>query len=131
MSIEVKGIILGLAAALGLLGAAFGLSPLFQPDTGPDANKEGRASTISVAPTVTAAGDAGRGRILFDHNCAHCHGEDARGDEGPNLYNLAKSDARITAIIKGGIKGEMPTFAKKFSDEDVQALIAYLRTLKD
>ena len=129
MSIEVKGIILGLAAALGLLGAAFGLSPLFQPGTG--ANKEVRAKTISVAPTVTAAGDAGRGRILFDHNCAHCHGEDARGDEGPNLYNLAKSDARITAIIKGGIKGEMPTFAKKFRDEDVQALIAYLRTLKD
>jgi mono/diheme cytochrome c family protein len=129
MSIEVKGIILGLAAALGLLGAAFGLSPLFQPGTG--ANKEVRAKTISVAPTVTAAGDADRGRILFDHNCAHCHGEDARGDEGPNLYNLAKSDARITAIIKGGIKGEMPTFAKKFSDEDVQALIAYLRTLKD
>jgi len=129
MSIEVKGIILGLAAALGLLGAAFGLSPLFQPGTG--ANKEVRAKTISVAPTVTAAGDGDRGRILFDHNCAHCHGEDARGDEGPNLYNLAKSDARITAIIKGGIKGEMPTFAKKFSDEDVQALIAYLRTLKD
>jgi mono/diheme cytochrome c family protein len=129
MSIEVKGIILGLAAALGLLGAAFGLSPLFQPGTG--ANKEVRAKTISVAPTVTASGDAGRGQILFDHNCAHCHGADARGDEGPNLYNLAKSDARITAIIKGGIKGEMPTFAKKFSDEDVQALIAYLRTLKD
>ncbi len=72
-----------------------------------------------------------RGYRLFDHNCAPCHGEDARGDEGPDLHGLRKSDARLTSIIKGGIKGEMPAFAKKFSDSDVQALIAYLRTLKD
>jgi len=45
--------------------------------------------------------------------------------------DLAKSDARITTIIKVGIKGEMPAFAKKFTDSDVQALIAYLRTLND
>ena len=44
---------------------------------------------------------------------------------------LTKSDARIATIIKGGIKGEMPSFAKKFTDSDVQALIAYLRTLED
>jgi mono/diheme cytochrome c family protein len=67
----------------------------------------------------------------FDHSCAPCHGDDARGDEGPNLYDLAKSDARIATIIKNGVKGEMPSFAKKFSDADVQSLIAYLRTLKD
>jgi len=47
------------------------------------------------------------------------------------LYDLAKSDARIATIIKNGVKGEMPSFAKKFGDADVQSLIAYLRTLKD
>ena len=71
------------------------------------------------------------GYRLFDHNCAHCHGEDARGDEGPDLHGLAKSDKRIEKIIKEGIKGEMPAFGKKFSDPDVQALIAFLRTLKN
>jgi mono/diheme cytochrome c family protein len=70
------------------------------------------------------------GYRLFDHNCAHCHGDDARGDEGPDLHDLRKSDARIEKIIKNGIKGEMPSFGKKFSDADVQALIAWLRTLK-
>jgi len=131
MSIEVKGLFVGLAAAVGLLGITFGLSPLFQPNKAAGASREQQAKSVSVTSTNILQGDAKRGYSLFDHNCAHCHGDDARGDEGPGLYNLAKSDARITTIIKGGVKGEMPSFAKKFSDADVQALTAYLRTLKD
>jgi mono/diheme cytochrome c family protein len=131
MSIEVKGLLLGLAASLGLLGVTFGLSPLFQPKKAADANQERHASAVSVTPTAVLAGDPKRGYSLFDHSCAQCHGDDARGDEGPSLYNLAKSDARITTILKRGVKGEMPSFAKKFNDADIQALIAYLRTLKD
>ncbi len=72
-----------------------------------------------------------KGYALFDHNCAPCHGDDARGDEGPDLHNLARSDARITKIVKEGIKGEMPAFAKKFTDSDIQSLISFLRTLND
>jgi mono/diheme cytochrome c family protein len=72
-----------------------------------------------------------QGYKLFDHYCAQCHGDDARGDEGPNLHDLQKSDARLDTIIKGGVKGEMPAFAKKFTDSNVRDLIAYLRTLKD
>jgi mono/diheme cytochrome c family protein len=131
MSIEVKGLVLGLAAALGLLGVTFGLSPLLQSNKAADANRQPQANAASVTSTDVPQGDAKRGHSLFDHSCTPCHGDDARGDEGPNLHNLAKSDARITTIIKGGVKGEMPSFAKKFSDADVQALIAYLRTLKD
>ena len=55
-------------------------------------------------------------------NCAHCHGDDARGDEGPDLHGVTKSDARIASFIKNGIKGEMPKFGAKLSDADVQAL---------
>jgi mono/diheme cytochrome c family protein len=71
------------------------------------------------------------GHRLFDHNCAHCHGEDARGDEGPDLHGLKKSDERLHKLIMNGIKGEMPAFGKKFKDADVEALIAFLRTLKE
>ena len=39
--------------------------------------------------------DATQGRHLFLMNCAHCHGDDAHGDEGPDLHNLHKSDVRI------------------------------------
>jgi Cytochrome c, mono- and diheme variants len=50
-------------------------------------------------------------------NCAHCHGDDARGDEGPDLHNLHRSDARIHEVITAGIKGEMPSFGKKLGDQ--------------
>ena len=131
MSIEIKGLLLGITVSLGLLGVTFGLSPIFQPKKAPVAKEERQANAASVSSTHVLEGDAKRGYSLFDHSCAPCHGDDARGDEGPSLYNLAKSDARIATIIKGGVKGEMPSFAKKFSDADVQALTAYLRTLKD
>lgn len=131
MSIEIKGLLLGITVSLGLLGVTFGLSPLFQPKKATVAHEEHQANAASVTSTRVLEGEAKRGYSLFDHSCAPCHGDDARGDEGPSLYDLAKSDARITTIIKGGVKGEMPSFAKKFSDADIQALIAYLRTLKD
>jgi cytochrome c oxidase cbb3-type subunit 3 len=71
------------------------------------------------------------GARLFALNCAHCHGADATGDEGPDLHGVRKSDAKITSYIKNGIKGEMPKFGQKLSDADVQALIAYIRSLKE
>jgi mono/diheme cytochrome c family protein len=88
------------------------------------------ATTTQAAmkpPEVMA--DAAQGRHLFLMNCAHCHGDDARGDEGPDLHNLHRSDVRIHEVITDGIKGEMPSFGKKLRDPDVQQLIAYIRTL--
>ena len=79
---------------------------------------------------IELTGEAEQGRHLFLMNCAHCHGDDARGDEGPDLHNLNKSDQRIHQVITSGIKGEMPSFAKKLGDPEVHQLTAYLRTLK-
>ncbi len=129
MSLEAKAGLLGLAAALVLLGVTFGLSPLLQRATAA-ASKEQSINIASAAASPALEGETKRGHRLFDRNCAHCHGEDARGDEGPILYDLKKSDARITSIIKEGIKGEMPKFGAKFNEADIQALIAYLRTLQ-
>jgi mono/diheme cytochrome c family protein len=97
---------------------------------------ESPISIRSFATTTQAAvespklnADAQQGRHLFLMNCAHCHGDDARGDEGPDLHDLHRSDARIHDVITAGIKGEMPSFGKKLGDPDVRQLIAYLRTL--
>jgi mono/diheme cytochrome c family protein len=131
MSIELKAAVLGLAGSLGVLGVTFGLSPLLQPAKGAASNREAQTSPVPIKTETALAGESKEGYRLFDLNCAHCHGDDARGDEGPDLHGLHKSDARLTTIIKGGIKGEMPAFAKKFNDANVQALIAFLRTLKE
>ena len=84
----------------------------------------------AAARSSELAADAEQGRHLFLMNCAHCHGDDARGDEGPDLHDLHRSDTRIHQVIVAGIKGEMPSFGKKLGDPDVRQLIAYLRTLR-
>jgi len=78
------------------------------------------------APEAIAAGGK-----LFLNSCAHCHGADARGDEGPDLHDLQMSDHHIINVIKTGFKGEMPSFAKKHSDAEIAKLLAYLRSLKN
>jgi mono/diheme cytochrome c family protein len=106
------------------LAATFGFAMLMQ-----------RASFLQTTQATTApvelTGDAAHGKHLFLMNCAHCHADDAHGDEGPDLYNLHKSDARIHQIVTGGIKGEMPSFAKKLNDQDIIAITAFLRTLRN
>ena len=131
MRIEVKGMILGLATSASVLAATFGLAPVLQSTTAADSKREPQTNTNPVK--AASASDSGTepGHRLFDRNCAHCHGDDARGDEGPSLHNLALSDARIAKRIREGIKGEMPRFGSKLNDADIQALIAYLRSLKD
>ena len=43
---------------------------------------------------------------------------------------LRQTNARIAATIKKGVKGEMPTFAKKYDDKQIASLVSYLRTLR-
>lgn len=70
-----------------------------------------------------------KGRALFLDSCAHCHGADARGDEGPDLHNVETSDRYIANLITHGIPHEMPSFAKKHGRDDIGALTAYIRSL--
>jgi mono/diheme cytochrome c family protein len=70
------------------------------------------------------------GQQLFLKNCAHCHGADAHGDDGPDLHNLDWTDEGIATRIRNGKKGQMTAFAGKFSADDIRTVIAYLRTLK-
>ena len=93
-------------------------------------NTSSLAAAIAVPRPANDSKQIAAGRHLFLMNCAHCHGDDATGDEGPDLHGLHKTDARLNAIIRNGIKGEMPRFEKKFNEEDVAALIAYLKSLR-
>jgi mono/diheme cytochrome c family protein len=71
------------------------------------------------------------GKTLFLHNCAHCHGIDARGDEGPDLHDVQVSDRYISTTILRGVPHEMPAFGKKLSATDVTALVAFVRSLEN
>jgi mono/diheme cytochrome c family protein len=81
-----------------------------------------------VTPTSPAL--VAQGRKLFLGSCAHCHGADASGDEGPDLHDLQVSDRYIAHMIRFGEPHEMPSFAKKHGPADLTALTAYLRSLQ-
>src|SRR6266487_483699 len=70
MQIEVKGTLFGLAAALGLLGVAFGLSPLLRPESAADAQKHQPTNTTPTRAEARLQGQPKEGCRLFDHNCA-------------------------------------------------------------
>lgn len=89
------------------------------------------ASVVPALPDLTTSPEAvHQGEEFFALSCSHCHGDDAHGDEGPDLHNLAISNARIAATIQKGIKGEMPPFSKKYDAQQTAALVAYLRSLR-
>lgn len=127
-SIAAIGLWAGVVVSGLIVGAVLGFARFMQTTQ--------RSPTPMVAMAVKQTFDtaqqplAAQGAKLFSFNCAHCHGIDATGDEGPDLHGLTKSDSRLKSIILNGVKGEMPAFNKKFKDEDAQALVAYLRTLK-
>ena len=73
--------------------------------------------TTPTSPQLVASG-----RKLFLESCAHCHGADASGDEGPDLHGVEVSDRYIDNIITRGIPHEMPSFAKKLGHSEISAL---------
>jgi mono/diheme cytochrome c family protein len=88
----------------------------------------GRPATANPGsgPATTTVSN---GRALFLKNCAHCHGADARGDEGPDLHNLDWTDEQIVTRVRNGKKGQMTAFAGKFSPDQISDVVAYLRSL--
>jgi len=75
------------------------------------------------------------GQEIFTGKCLQCHSiNQGQVSFGPSLYGEMKkpkpkkSAAEIRAILKNG-KGKMPSFQDKLTPEDVNNLMAYLRTL--
>jgi|SRR5258707_581829 mono/diheme cytochrome c family protein len=87
---------------------------------------------------------APRAQRLYYAYCAECHGVDGRGSWRASLFLLrpsdltdprvaAQSDRYLFDIIKhGGAtigRPGMPAFGAQLSDEDIQLLLGYVRTL--
>jgi mono/diheme cytochrome c family protein len=99
-------------------------------------------SMLVAAPLSARAADA---KTNWDNNCAQCHGKDGKADTkmgrtlnardltDPNVQ-AAFTDAKATQSIKEGVKQNgkttMKAFAGKLTDDEIKALVAYVRTLK-
>jgi mono/diheme cytochrome c family protein len=119
-------------AALGAavaLAACLGLSLALRRREARVSHQQPTPEAWFEAPTPTSPALIKEGRTLFLGSCAHCHGADARGDEGPDLHGVEASDRYIAAVITRGIKGEMPSFRKKLGRPEIVRLTAYVRSL--
>jgi len=136
MRIEIKGLIAALAAMAVVLGGAYGVSAIMAGRTHQTPFQSmGASMTASkqqMDASMTAADQAQlvQGHQYFSQNCASCHGAHGQGGLGPSLYNSGLTDDKIATIIKNGVKGRMPAFGSQYKDPQVQALTAYIRSLK-
>jgi mono/diheme cytochrome c family protein len=75
---------------------------------------------------------------LFKAKCAMCHGPDGKGqtavgkaDKVPDFTSTdvqKQSDEELAAIIAAG-KGKMPAYGKSLKPEQINGLVAYIRSL--
>ena len=100
------------------------------------------ACALLMSGAVSArAADA---KEIWTKNCAKCHGEDGQGKTkmgeklGVKDYTNAKvqgemKEEKMVKAIKEGVKEEDKTKMKAFtdlSDDEVKALVAYVRSFK-
>ena len=95
---------------------------------------------VSMAAHGAQAQEA---KELYQKSCSNCHGPNGKGD-GPASKMLkppaadfatalkGKSDADLTKVVKEGGKAVgksalMPAFGSKLTDDQIQALIAYVK----
>src|SRR5450756_150632 len=103
------------------------------PPAGRGGGRGGRGNTrefLGLGPPPDAAA-AARGEKLYAPNCAFCHGEKARGAEGPNLVRSVvvlhdeKGELIGPAIVKGFPDKGMPPFPN-FAEGQLNDLAQFL-----
>jgi len=92
----------------------------------------------STAELVAAAQDPNlleAGRQQFAKSCAPCHGERAEGLIGPNLTDEfwlhgGKLTEIYATVVTGVTNKGMPPWGRALAPQQLQAVVAYLRTLQ-
>jgi cytochrome c553 len=104
--------------------------------------KCGALAVVLLGSMSVMAADA---KENWDKECAKCHGPDGKGQTrmgrqaGAKDYTDAKvqsemDDAKAIARIKEGLKEngkeKMKPYADKFSEDEMKALVAHMRSFK-
>ena len=124
-----------IAAPLWLGAAAFAVQAQQSDKPGPMQSGQHASAPGAAAPAAAASASGGDAtfdpRQLFTNVCGWCHSSGGREPgKGPKLMGTALSDAEIAYRIKTGKTGQMPAFASSLNDQQVAAVVAYIRNLK-
>ena len=82
-----------------------------------------------VRDVLALQGNSVQGQVIFQLNCAGCHGIDADGRVGPSLHHVASRKSRIGLIsqVTSGKTPPMPQFQP--TPQEMADLLEYLKTL--
>jgi len=84
------------------------------------------AVCVIAAPVVAA--DAIDGGKLFSKKCKMCHALDKK-KVGPAITTMSEDDTWLRDVItNGGKKKMMKAYGKTFSSDQIDALVAYIRS---
>ena len=93
----------------------------------------------ALAATTASAAEPEAAERTFQAHCAGCHGQDGSGntDVGkslkiPDLHSAevqGNSDEQLSQVITNG-KNAMPPFKASLTDDQIHALVMYVRQLK-
>jgi mono/diheme cytochrome c family protein len=119
---------LGLACACASAQAPPKPGPMQSGRHAEAAAKDAAAGAAQPTPANAAGFD---GNQLFATSCGWCHFKGGRADgKGPKLMGTPLTDAEIVARIRNGKPGQMPAYGSSFSDDQLRAIVAYIRELK-
>ena len=125
-----------LRVALPALILALATAPLLaqQPDR-PGPMQSSRPAPAAASAAVPEAAASGAGAFdpkqMFATVCGWCHSRGGReAGKGPKLMDSPLTDSELAYRIKAGKQGQMPAFASSLNDQQVAAMVTYIRTLK-
>lgn len=92
---------------------------------------------VMITSLTLRAADKPDGGDIYKKNCSMCHGVDGKGfsalktpDFTDPKWQAAAKDKDVTTIIKVGKKDTaMKGFEDKLKPEEIQAVVAYIRSL--
>jgi len=123
-----------MAASAALLGCTLAASAQTTDKPGPMQSGQHVTPAQPAASAASAAsGDAGNfsPKQLFATTCGWCHSSGGReAGKGPKLMGTTLTDSEIAYRIKHGKTGQMPAFGSALNDQQVAAVVAYIRNLK-
>ena len=93
---------------------------------------------MAIAVPSWAQKNSSQGPTIFQEQCIGCHGQDGRADtdmgkkvQAADLTSEAvqqQSASQLEKVVKNGQK-KMPSFAGKLSDDEIKAVVTYVKQL--
>ena len=123
-----KGALVSTLVSMTLASAAVSAAD----GNGPMSSNQPSSAASAGTAESTVPGTGGLNvPTLFANTCGWCHSGAGRiAGKGPQLMDTTLTDAEIVYRIKHGKTGAMPGFGAAFTEDQLKAIVKYIRDLK-